>query len=157
MNTKTVHGRLRPGRRFLTRPDGVVCEQWRQVVAISSISSLPELSCAPRRSKPTGHDPVQESSWATVSNWRQPSGHPPCELHRHVPSQPSCHSPCHYGFVVRKVKDLTSRRYADEFKKLSRKVDFSAGCDDGRRVFDDFCVSQATAIRNPKHVEPATT
>jgi len=26
MNTKTVHGRLRPGRRFLKRPDGVVRE-----------------------------------------------------------------------------------------------------------------------------------
>ena len=32
MNTKTVHGRLRPGRRFLTRPDGVVCEQYQALL-----------------------------------------------------------------------------------------------------------------------------
>jgi hypothetical protein len=29
MNTKTVHGGLRPGRRFLTRPDGVIYEHIR--------------------------------------------------------------------------------------------------------------------------------
>jgi hypothetical protein len=52
MNTKTVHGRLRPGRRFLTRPNGVICEQVGEdsKADVRSVRSFSRLSLTPRQS-----------------------------------------------------------------------------------------------------------